>query len=130
MPRRKKDSQGIAPEQSPMALLLIDVVNDFEFDGGEKLVRAALRIADNIAALKRRAKAAGIPVIYVNDNFGKWQSGFRKLVTHCTNDDVRGTELVEQLLPEGDDYFILKPKQSGFTRRSWNWCCDASKLTF
>ena len=114
MSRKKKDAQGIAEHRSKAALLLIDVVNDFEFEGGEKLARAANKIAKNIAALKRRGKAAGIPVIYLNDNFGKWQSDFRKLVEHCVNKESRGRSVVERLLPEPDDYFVLKPKNSGF----------------
>ena len=114
MSRKKKDAQGIAEHRSQAALLLIDVVNDFEFEGGEKLARAANKIAKNIAALKRRGKAAGIPVIYLNDNFGKWQSDFRKLVEHCGNKGSRGRSMVERLLPEPDDYFVLKPKNSGF----------------
>ena len=47
-------------------------------------------MAERLAALKRRAKAAGIPVIYVNDNFGRWRSDLQALVTHCLEDDVRG----------------------------------------
>jgi nicotinamidase-related amidase len=70
-------------------------------------------VGENIAALKKRAKAAGIPSIYVNDNFGRWQSDFKKIVLHCRN--ARGKDFVEMLLPDEDkDYFVLKPKHSGF----------------
>ena len=97
-----------------MALLLIDVINDLEFEGGEKLLRHALPAAKRMAAFKKRCHTAGIPAIYVNDNFGKWQSDFKKLVAHCLNDNTRGREIVELLKPERDDYFVLKPKHSGF----------------
>ena len=43
------------------ALLLIDVINDLEFDGGDNLLLRALPMAGALAALKRRAKALGIP---------------------------------------------------------------------
>ena len=66
------------------------------------------------AALKHRARDAAIPVIYVNDNFGKWQSNFSKLITHCLEENVRGRPIVELLQPTDDDCFVLKPKQSGF----------------
>src|SRR5712671_6344607 len=89
-------------DRSSVALLLIDVINDFEFDGGERLADHALRIVQNIAALKRRAKAKNIPIIYANDNFGKWQSDFRKLVGHCVAEPVRGQPIAQQLLPEPD----------------------------
>lgn len=96
------------------ALLLIDVINDLNFDGGEKLLTHALPMAVNLSALKRRAKAAGIPAIYVNDNFGRWRSDFAKLVRHCLEPGARGSSVVTYLTPEEDDYFVLKPKHSAF----------------
>jgi nicotinamidase-related amidase len=113
MPVKSHDLHGSAPDKSTAALLLIDVINDFEFPGGEKLLRLAQPAARKIAALKQRAKDAGIPAIYVNDNFGRWQSDFKKIVAHC-RDESRGKPFVELLLPEEDDYFVLKPKNSGF----------------
>jgi nicotinamidase-related amidase len=97
-----------------VVLLLIDVINDLEFEGSEGLIEQVMQIAPTIAALKRRAKAAGIPVVYVNDNFGRWQSDFNKLIAHCLEDNVRGRPLAQLLRPDEDDYFVLKPKHSGF----------------
>jgi nicotinamidase-related amidase len=108
------DLHGNAPDESEIALVLIDVINDLEFEGGEELFRAALPAARNIARLKVRAHEAGVPVIYVNDNFGRWRSDFKRIVTHCLQDDVRGQPLAELLSPDEDDYFVLKPKHSGF----------------
>ena len=71
-------------------------------------------MARRIFDLKRRAKQAGIPVIYVNDNFGRWQSNFHTQVEHCLRDRVRGLPIVELLVPDKEDYFVLKPKHSGF----------------
>lgn len=108
------DLHGNAPDKSEVALVLIDVINDLEFEGGEQLLHQALLAARNIAALKESAKAVGIPVIYVNDNFGRWRSDFKKIVAHCLEPDIRGRPLAEKLAPEEDDYFVLKPKHSGF----------------
>ena len=55
-----------------------------------------------------------MPSIYVNDNFGRWQSRFDQIVQHCLQDNVRGKPFVERLIPDEDDYFVLKPKHSGF----------------
>jgi len=96
-----------------VALLLIDVINDLDFPEADQLLRHALPMADRILELKRCAKALGIPVIYVNDNFGRWQSNLPKLVEHCL-DGSRGQPLVEMLQPDDDDYFIVKPRHSGF----------------
>ena len=71
-------------------------------------------MAKRLAALAHRARDAGIAVIYVNDNFGKWRSDFRALLDHCRNDNVRWRELAEILAPGKSDYFVLKPKHSGF----------------
>ena len=114
-PARNEDLHGSVPDKSDVALLLIDVINDLEFESGEKLLEHALPMARKIAALKKRARKANIPIIYVNDNFGKWQSDFSKLLNHCLKDDVTGKPIAEILRPdEDDDYFVLKPKHSGF----------------
>jgi nicotinamidase-related amidase len=114
MPANNEDLHGSVPENSSVALLLIDVINDMEFEGAEALVEQAVPMAHRIADLKRRAKKAGIPAIYVNDNFGRWQSDFRRVVEHCLEDGVRGEEVARILRPEDDDYFVLKPKHSAF----------------
>lgn len=114
MPTKNEDLHGNVPDKAEVALLLIDVINDLEFETGEQLLKFALPMAEKIAALKKRAKKAKVPVIYVNDNFGKWQSDFNKILRHCLEDDVRGKPLAERLRPEEDDYFVLKPKHSGF----------------
>lgn len=114
MARASHDLHGSAPDKSEAALLLIDVINDFEFDEGDELLRLALPVGEKIAELKKRAEAAGIPCIYVNDNFGKWQSDFKKIVARCTAGDAKGKDFVKLLEPDNDDYFVLKPKHSGF----------------
>jgi nicotinamidase-related amidase len=114
MPVRSGDLHGSAPDKSGAVLLLIDVINDFDFPKAEQLLKLAMPVGKNIARLKQRAKAAGIPSIYVNDNFGRWQSDFKKIVAHCRLEDGRGKPFVDLLLPDDNDYFVLKPKHSGF----------------
>jgi nicotinamidase-related amidase len=113
-PGQQHDLHGSAPDNHHTALLLIDVINDFEFPRGDELFARALPIASHIAELKKRTQAAGIPAIYVNDNFGRWQSKFDDIVKHCLRPKVRGRPFVEQLVPGECDYFVLKPKHSGF----------------
>ena len=114
MPARNEDLHGNVPDKSEVALLLIDVINDLEFGSGDELLKHALPMSERLAELKKRCKQAGIPVIYVNDNFGKWQSDFKKILDHCLEEDVRGKPIAERLRPDDDDYFVLKPKHSGF----------------
>lgn len=114
MPARNRDLHGSAPDKSEIALLLIDVINDLNFPEAEDLLRSARPMARKLVRLKQRAKKAGIPVIYVNDNFGRWRSDFRRTVAHCLQENSRGREIAALLQPEEDDYFVLKPKHSGF----------------
>jgi nicotinamidase-related amidase len=104
----------MTPSAPRYALLIIDMINDLEFSSGYQLLPYALTSAKNIATLKRTLKKEGMPVIYVNDNYGKWQSDFRHLVSHCLEENVRGKPIAEIMKPDDDDYFILKPKYSGF----------------
>jgi nicotinamidase-related amidase len=108
-PRRR-----LAVPAAGTALLLIDVINDLDFPGSETLVRQAEPMAVRLAALKRRAARAAIPVIYVNDNFGQWRSDFRRTVAHCVARSSPGRRVSSALRPTGSDYFVLKPKHSGF----------------
>ncbi len=111
------------------ALLLIDVINDLEFEGGEDLLVHARPMAHQIAALKTQAKAADIPVIYANDNFGQWRSDFRRLVEYCCQENVRGYEIARLLQPDEDDYFILKPKHSAFYQTNLEVLLKELKVT-
>jgi nicotinamidase-related amidase len=113
MPAQNPDLHGNVPEQCSVALLLIDVINDLEFPEGDQILPFALKMARCAAALKKRTASAGIPAVYVNDNFGRWRSDFHVQVDHCLT-DVRGKPLAELLRPSEHDYFVLKPKHSGF----------------
>jgi len=105
------------PFEMPRArtvLLILDMISDFEFPDGEAVLRAARRIAPRIAALKARAAKARVPTIYVNDNLGRWRSDVRALLARCSSENARGCEVVQQIAPGEKDFFLLKPKHSGF----------------
>ncbi|MVM32477.1 isochorismatase family protein [Spirosoma sp. HMF4905] len=114
MEKQNTNLHGNAPDNCPIALLIIDMINDLEFPEGDLFVVAATSAAEKIARLKQQAKCLHIPVIYINDNFGRWRSDLKEVVNHCLTDQVRGQRLAELLLPEPDDYFVLKPKHSAF----------------
>src|SRR5437762_1514397 len=112
MPARDSDLHGSAPDKAVVALLIVDVINDLDFPEAKQLLRFVPAMSRKLRRLKERAKAAGVPVIYVNDNFGRWRSDVRRLVEYCRHGRAR--ELVDKLRPDEDDYFVLKPKHSGF----------------
>lgn len=111
------------------ALLLIDVINDLAFSGAGALIEYAEPMALRIAALKRRAAAAGIPAIYLNDNFGRWRSDFRRTVAHCTARSSPGRVVSNRLKPTVKDYFVLKPKHSGFYDTTLDTLLAALRIT-
>lgn len=111
--RNSSSSDKNSIMKNDFALLLIDVISDFEFEDGEKLIKYALPMSRKLAWLKARAKKAGIPVIYINNNFGKWQEDFAETVKYCLENSVRGNKIVELLKPE-NDFYVLKPMHSAF----------------
>jgi len=112
--RAGADKRPVALPVSGTALLLIDVINDLAFDGSDTLIAQAESMAAPLARLKRRANAAGLPTIYINDNFGQWRSDFRRTVAHCTALSSPRHRVSRRLRPTARDYFMLKPKHSGF----------------
>jgi nicotinamidase-related amidase len=100
------------PAEAGVALLIIDMINAFDFAGARAMLPRARAAARAIAGLKRRARAARVPVIYVNDNFGRWRSDFRQILDHCLRSP--GRTIARLLVPDEEDYFVLKPKHSGF----------------
>jgi nicotinamidase-related amidase len=106
--------KAVAVPVAGTALLLIDVINDLSFAGSAALIAQAEPMAQRLAVLKRRASRAGVPAVYINDNFGKWRSDFRRTVAHCTSRSSPGRLVSRRLRPTARDYFVLKPKHSGF----------------
>jgi nicotinamidase-related amidase len=105
---------GSAPDRHHTALLIVDVINDLEFPGGSRLLPAALRMARHLTRLSARCRSLKIPVVYANDNFGRWRSDFRRQIRHVMDDGVRGQAVARLLMPEEHDYFVLKVKNSAF----------------
>lgn len=114
MSRKNPGLHGNAPDNCKTALLIIDVINDLEFNSGIRILPQARVMGKKLAALKARVEKAKIPVIYVNDNFGKWRSDFSAQVRHSMQPNIRGAPIARLLRPGPNDYFVLKPKHSGF----------------
>lgn len=92
----------------------MDMFNAFNFPEAKKLLPLAEQAARRVTKLKERCKRKRIPVIYLNDNFGRWRSDWRDIYQACTKENAPGKRIAKWLEPEPDDYFVLKPKHSGF----------------
>lgn len=102
------------PNQRDTALLIVDMVSEYNFPDAERILKGARKAARSIARLKQRAHAAKVPVIYVNDTAGKWESDQRAFVQRCLRPTAAGRDVVELIEPAEHDYFMFKPKHSAF----------------
>jgi nicotinamidase-related amidase len=95
------------------ALLLVDLINRFRHSDGERLLRSFRERLPAIQAVVDRARGSGLPLIYVNDNEGRWDSDAPALVRSAIEDGCAGA-LIELIAPAEGDRFVLKPRYSGF----------------
>lgn len=95
------------------ALLIVDMINDLDFEGGEELLPKALAVGEVILRLRDEADRQALPVVYVNDNYGHWRSDRSGVIQACRENE-RARALVDLMAPREGDYFIVKPRFSGF----------------
>jgi nicotinamidase-related amidase len=102
------------PAPGAVGVLIIDMINDLSFEGAEKLQPKAEAVVSTVLRLRDRADRLGVPVVYVNDNYGHWHSERSKIVEACAAAPGPGGELTRRMAPRPDDYFVIKPQVSGF----------------
>jgi nicotinamidase-related amidase len=112
--RQTNDDPSPKPAPGGVGLIITDMINDLDYPGSEKLVAAALPMAERILDLRGQADALGLPVIYVNDNFGHWHSERSRIIDHCRRAGAPAAKIVERLGPRDGDFFVIKPQFSGF----------------
>ena len=96
------------------ALLLIDFMNPFDYEGADRLAPRAVKAAVSASELKTKMRDDGVPVIYANDNFGRWESDFKAVVETCRQRGGASAKIANLLAPDADDHSILKPRHSAF----------------
>jgi nicotinamidase-related amidase len=94
------------------ALVVIDMINTYDHEDADVLRESAAKVVPVIAGLVKRAREAGAPVIYVNDNFGEWRSDHRTLVESALAGEH--ASLVEPIVPDEDAMFVVKARHSIF----------------
>lgn len=94
------------------ALLILDMLSEFDFPDGTAVKNAAARVADPIAKLRTRARRSRIPVIYANDTSDRWESDQQSFIQRCL--DGKGATIAELLRPGEGDHFMFKPRHSAF----------------
>nr|WP_268257430.1 isochorismatase family cysteine hydrolase [Streptomyces vinaceus] len=93
-------------------LIVIDMLNTYEHEDAEALVRSVREALPGVGALLRLAREAGAPVVYVNDNFGRWRSHHGEILEAALAG--RYSELVEPIAPDEESLFVVKARHSVF----------------
>ncbi len=94
------------------ALVVVDMLNDYEHDDAEPLTRSVETIVDPLRDLVARAEREGVELIYVNDNYGDWNSSQEELARRAL--DGARPDLVEPLLPPDGADFVIKARHTIF----------------
>ncbi len=104
----ESDTEGKAPS----ALVVVDMINPYDFPDADAVAEHAPEAVANIKRLLDRCRAEGVRIIYVNDNYGDWNSSSEELLQSAM--DGRHPELVEPLAPQEGDAFVIKARHSIF----------------
>jgi nicotinamidase-related amidase len=110
------------PENGDAALVVIDVLNPYDHEEGDVLAENACAAIPGIASLVEAACGAGVPVIYVNDNYGDWNSSPRELAERALKG--RHPEAVEPVLPPDGAKFVVKARHSAFYQTPLEYLLD------
>jgi nicotinamidase-related amidase len=94
------------------ALIVVDMLNAYDHEDADRLVESVERVVEPIAGLVKRASEQGVEVIYVNDNYGDWNSSQEELARAALNG--RRPDLVEPILPPDDADFVIKARHTIF----------------
>lgn len=115
--RSQQPKRAVAPfrdtPRGHTALVILDMITEMDFSGAAGMRRDVAEVAATILKLRDAADRIGLPVVYVNDNFGEWHSERYRLVERALG-SKDAQELVARLAPRDGDYFIIKPQFSGF----------------
>ncbi|WP_421382483.1 isochorismatase family cysteine hydrolase [Bacillus salacetis] len=114
------------PIDSKSALLIIDILNPFDFDHGDTLANHTEKIVEPLQTLRSSCRQSRVPVIYINDHYNLWQADLKKIYEKCLNDASR--PVIEPLKPGEEDYFLIKPKHSAFYGTALNTLLHTLKV--
>jgi len=94
------------------ALIVVDMLNPYEHEDAERLTRSVEEIVEPVSELIARASREGAELIYVNDNYGDWNSSAEELAQRAM--DGSRPDLVEPLLPPDGVDFVIKARHTIF----------------
>lgn len=102
----------VSTDVSPTALIVVDMINAYDHPDAEQLIPSVERVLPPMRRLIRRAREEDVPVIYVNDNFGKWRSHHDEILDAVLQGPHAA--LVEPVRPDDESLFVVKARHSIF----------------
>jgi nicotinamidase-related amidase len=104
---------SVAAEQDMRtALLVVDVLGDFQHEDGDRLAESFRRVCGRLAEVIEDGRRSAVAVIYANDPAGRWNESRAEAVERARMGAVG--DLMDQVAPTPDDLFIVKPRYSAF----------------
>jgi nicotinamidase-related amidase len=94
------------------AVCVVDMLNPYDHEDADLLTANVESVVEPIAGLVERARREDAEVIYVNDNYGDWNSSHEELAERAMNG--RRPDLVEPLLPPDGASFVIKARHTIF----------------
>lgn len=94
------------------ALLLIDLLNSFDFSHGDILADKTKSMIPTILKLKQSFYERNEPIIYINDHYNLWEADIKRIVQEVSNPTSK--PIIDSFYPNKNDYFLIKPKHSAF----------------
>jgi nicotinamidase-related amidase len=124
---RGRRHQRHGAEDGGTALVVIDMLNPYRHPEADRLAPRVAGALPGIEALIERADAAAAPVVYVNDNYGDWNSSAAELAENA----LAGLhpELVRPVLPGDGHSFVIKARHSIFYGTPLEYLADQMGLS-
>lgn len=122
MKRRETRRRRHADGEATTALLVVDMLNPYDHPEAEELAEHVANALPGVETLLRRAGEAEAPIVYVNDNYGDWNSSAEELARAAT--DGKHPELVEPVLPQAGHSFVVKARHSTFYETPLEYLLD------
>ena len=95
-----------AEHRSRYAIVSTDLQNEF-LEGGSMYCRRIYNIIEPLRAMLARARAMGIPVIYVRDSHHRNDPELEIWPDHCL-EGTWGAQIIDELAPAPEDYVLKK----------------------
>jgi nicotinamidase-related amidase len=109
---------------SETALIVIDMLNRYEHEDAERLMRSVRETLPAISEAVRAAEEQETMTVYVNDNHGDWTAGRQELCEWALGGPHR--DLVEPVMPPAEAAFVTKARHTIFYETPLNYLLRSS----